>query len=193
MPLSKILMCFLFFAIGLINISYAASQANVALSVDIEPEYSIVSAGDRMIIQINLIQLGDQRRKDVTLSLSLIDNQGKAIYKSTETIALETRASLVSKLNVPENANNGIYNIDVKILDVKGENLIAQASKEIIIEKTKITRTEIYLIGIYLIVISLFIIMIILYKRNRAFIKISKQKVTKQDIQKYLMRRRNKP
>ena len=167
MPACKILMIFLFLIISLISISYVVSQASISLSIKIEPEYLIMSAGDRMLIQINLIQLGDQRRKDVTVSLSLVDSEGKTIDKSTETIALETQASLVSILDIPKDANAGIYDINVDVSDTNKENLLGKASKEIIIEKTKITRENIYLIGICLGVIALFILLVILYKQNR--------------------------
>ena len=74
---SKILICFL--AINLINISYVDSQANISLSVDISPKYSIVSAGDDVIMQINLMQSGEQSRKDVIVAVSLFDSSNQGI------------------------------------------------------------------------------------------------------------------
>jgi hypothetical protein len=182
---SKTLLIFLFFVIILLNLNYINSQANIVLSIDVEPEYSIVSAGDPVIMQINLIQLGGgQEKKDIIVSLCLVDSEGKASLFSTETISLETRASLVSRLDIPENANNGIYKINVEIFDINEKNMLGKASKEIIIEKTRITRGDIYLIGFCLSIIILFILIIVLYRQNKFYH--SKTKITKSDIKNYL-------
>ncbi|MCX6749218.1 MAG: hypothetical protein NTW17_00535 [Candidatus Pacearchaeota archaeon] len=187
MPDFKILMCFLFLLIGLINIGCVASQENVALSINIEPEYSIVSVGDNVIMQINLIQLGDQKRRDVIVSLSLIGNENKIIYESTQTIALETRASLISQLRIPENTDNGIYNVNVEILDMTEKNLLGKASKEIVVEKSVVTRIDVYLVGFYLTLIGLFVLVIMLYEKNKMLN--SKAKITKFEIETYLKQR----
>jgi len=183
----KILRCFLFLLISLINIGYVASQENVVLSISIEPEYSIVSVGDKVIMQINLIQLGDQKRRDVIVSLSLIDNENKTIYESTQTIALETRASLVSQLRIPENTDNGIYEVNAKILDMTEKNLLGKASKEIVVEKSVVTRIDVYSVGFYLTLIGLFVLVIILYEKNKMLS--SKAKITKFEIETYLKQR----
>lgn len=161
-------MFFLFLGINLINISYVTSQASISLSIDIEPEYSIVSAGDEVIMQINLMQLGDQRRKDVIVSLFLLDDKNQGILKSTETITLETKASMIAKLNIPENVKEGIYSINIEIFDVKEENVLGKASERIII-KNRITTDDIYFVGSLLLIIAFIIFIIILYKHNRDF------------------------
>ncbi len=191
MPSDKNLICFLFILISLTNLNCVSSQAStsLALSVDIDPIYSIASAGDKILIQINLIKLDEQIKKDIILSLSLVDSEGKIISKSTETIALATRASSVSGLYIPKSTNKGVYTIDVEVFDITEENLLGRASKEIIIEKTKITRADVYLMGFCSITIGLFILIIILYKRNKALNK--SQKITRQDIEEYLRQIRN--
>ena len=183
---SKILICFL--AINLINISYVDSQANISLSVDISPKYSIVSAGDDVIMQINLMQSGGQSRKDVIVAVSLFDSSNQGILKSTETVALETRASLVSELSIPENTKSGIYNVKVEIFDVNEKDLFAKTSKEITV-KNKITAKDIYFVGSLLIIIAFIIFIIILYKHNRDLQRSHKQKITKQNIRNYLRRK----
>ena len=186
MPRSKILMCFLFLVINLITIGYVSSQESVTLSIKIEPEYSIVSIGDNVIMQINLIQLGDQKRRDVIVSISLIDTENKTIDRSTQTIALETRASLVSQLRIPENTDNGIYKVNAEVFDMSEKSLLGKASKDIIIERSIVTREDVYLVGFFLGIILLFVL-IVLYEKNKALS--SKAKVTKSDIEEYLKQR----
>lgn len=172
---------------GLISIGYVTSQANVSLSVNIEPAYLIVSAGDLVVIQVNLIQLGDQARRDVVASLSLVDSSGKVIPISTETIALETKASFITKLNIPKEANTGAYNVDVELFGVNGKDLLAKASRQIVIEKTAITHAEIYLMGFFLSVVNLFLLTVVFYKKNKNLS--SKPKIAKSDIEEYLRQR----
>lgn len=181
---SKKPLIFLFSVIILLSLSYITSQANVVLSIDIEPEYSIVSAGDPVIIQINLIQLGNQERKDVIVLLSLVNSEDKASLLSTETIALETRASLVSRLDIPEKATSGVYTVNVEVFDINKTNILGKASRIIIIEKTRISRGDIYLIGFYLSIIVSFVLLIILYRQNRYYRP--KTKITKLDVENYL-------
>ncbi len=187
MPDSKILICLLFLVISLINAGYVASQENITLFINIEPEYSIVSVGDKVIMQINLIQLGDQKRRDVIVALSLIDTENKTIDRSTQTIAFETRASLISQLRIPENTDNGIYKVNAEIFDMAEENLLAKASKEIIIERSIVTRADVYSVGFYLSLVALFVLLIMVYKRNKALN--SKGKITKLDVEEYLKQR----
>lgn len=185
---SKLLICFfLFLIINLINTGCVASQATISLSVDIEPDYSIVSAGNDVIMQINLIQLGGQKGRDVIVFLSIADAEGNVIAQSTETTALRTRSSLVSRLNIPKDANEGAYTVNVKIFDINEEDLLAETSRQIIIETTKITRADVYLIGFCLAIIALFVLIIILYRRIKHLH--SKEKITKSDVKKYLEER----
>jgi hypothetical protein len=185
MPSCKILIIFLFFGIILINLGYVTSQADISLSVDVYPKSLVASAGDEILLQINLVQLLDQKRKDVVLSLSLVDINNKSIYESRQSIALETQASIVERLNLPDNIEEGNYNINIEVFDVNEENLLGWASKEIVVAN-KITREDIYLIGIYLIAIFLVVLVAMTYKHNRDFHRDHKQRITKRDIVKYM-------
>lgn len=185
MSLPKLLIFFLLFTISLINIDYADSQESISLSIDVYPKDLIASAGDEALIQINLIQLGNQIRRDVVVSLFLVDKNNKSAYTQKETVALETKASMVTRLKIPKDIKKGIYNINIQIFDINEENLLGKAS-EIIIIKNKITKEDIYSMGIYLNITFFIVFVIILYKHNRDFHRKHEERITKQDIWKYL-------
>ncbi len=179
--LSKIQIYLLILGVILINIGFVASQASISLSVDAYPKEGIVSAGDKVLLQINLIQLLNRERKDVVVAISLVDDKNEIVDRSTETIALETKASFISRLNIPKDAKEGDYTIKIEVFDVTGENLLGIASKDITLENG-ITTEDIYKIGIYLTVAFLIVLILMIYKHNRDFHKGHKLKLTKKNI-----------
>ncbi|MBI3033592.1 DUF853 family protein [Candidatus Woesearchaeota archaeon] len=78
-------------------------KAEKLLDFRIEPLDTIVAPGDELRVQSTLINLGTARRFDVQLKIQLINPKTEAVLlESEEALAVETRATIVTTLKIPE-------------------------------------------------------------------------------------------
>ena len=142
--------------------------------VQLQPEYSIVESGDKIILGISLVQLGNRERRDVVVSLFLNGDDNKKLLLSSQSIALETTSSSIFELNIPEELKSDSYEIDVEVRDTKNE-LLSSTSQRIFINKNffiKINKDHIF----YLLLILFVIVASILFIIINAFLNSANKK-----------------
>ncbi len=76
---------------------------------------SSVAPGESVAFSVKLVNLGSQRRADVTLSYRLLDSSGKQVYAESETVAVDTTASFVKRIPVPQGALAGAYTVETSL------------------------------------------------------------------------------
>jgi len=81
--------------------------------------------GDKLDFNVELSSLGAIKRYDVTLNYLVTDSNNKIVTSKTETVALETRASITTEINIPKNTPIGNYILKI---NAKYNNKVASAS-----------------------------------------------------------------
>jgi len=85
-----------------LSLSEEIQTGSTALSTRIAP-------GETLPIQVNLLNFGRNERVDVTVAYEILNPGGKSITTYREVVALETTASFIHNINLPENIKPGTY------------------------------------------------------------------------------------
>lgn len=91
---------------GLVNAKVDTGNAGLAK----------VAPGEFLPISIKLANFGGGKRVDVLLQYMIFTSTGEKIYESDETVAVETTASFVKKIQVPFNTIGGVYTAKTSIV-----------------------------------------------------------------------------
>lgn len=131
--MKKLILLMIFFLIpGLINISSASA---LSIVVHVPEKYIDVYAGDRFYFEIEVKYPENPSRKDLTLDYEILKDNN-VIAKSKVLKAIETQASFIDYIVIPESAETGMYMINVKISDYEGLSEEVSASFHIINDKS---------------------------------------------------------
>lgn len=139
-----------------------------ALSVEVYvPEkYTIVEAGERFYFEIDIKYPENPKRKDLRM-IYQIKKSGELVAESKFLKAVETQASFMDFIVMPENAEKGLYHINVIVSDY--ENLNEEISATFNVVKSKQREIQIYffvILGAVVLVAALLFVQIALIKRR---------------------------
>jgi uncharacterized membrane protein len=98
----------------------AAQLFNV--EIDLPNSYQNVNPGTDVWFTIKLLNLANSQRVDVTLNYDILNSNGESIIHNSKTVAVETQASFVADLKIPETALPGDYSINVVVSSSLGES-----------------------------------------------------------------------
>jgi hypothetical protein len=126
--------------------SFAISQVSSNLEVDIPSDYKQVAAGDKIWFTTKLLNLADVGRRDVTLTYKVTDNKQNVLVSKSETVAVQTQASFVGSLEIPQNAPTGDYILSV-FLNSVGESRGIETQSSFRIVKNATDKKPYYYIG----------------------------------------------
>ena len=134
--MKKILLYFVVFSF-LLYIVFAQDSFN--LEVEIPETYEEVLAGENIWFTTKLLNLGNKDRMDVTLKYEILDINKQLKSSKSETVAVETQASFVGSLKVPESLEKGLYFLKVILVTVDSEQDVSEAetSFNVIKEETR--------------------------------------------------------
>ncbi|MFA4952886.1 MAG: hypothetical protein WC584_01545 [Candidatus Pacearchaeota archaeon] len=149
------------------------------VNVEIPQRFLFVDPGEEIIANIKLFNLGGIGRIDVNVEYEIKDSEGNEIYKSTETLAVETQSSLSKIFQIPENTPNGDYVLYVKTTTPDGD--IASATAWFAVGKIVLTKTQLTIFGVLVILIIVAIIIIFEIRKIKKYLKIHK-KIDEKDI-----------
>ncbi len=139
----------LLFIVFFLNITYAYA---LSISVDVPEKYVEVVAGERFYFEIEIKYPENYKRKDLRIEYQIIKD-GKVFEFKNVLKAIETQASFMDFIVVPENAKNGLYTINVIISDYS--KLKKEVSTSFYVTESKSTQMLMYfLIIIATIVLS---------------------------------------
>jgi len=118
-----------------IFISAAAVYAigsNLKVSITIPEEYQVIHPGGKVILLTNVANQAFKVRQDIHLDFFIKDSQENVIKKWKKAIAIETKLSLIEEFILPEKAEEGIYEVELKVSTLDGkESSIASHSFEV--------------------------------------------------------------
>lgn len=119
-----------------------------ALSVEVYvPEkYTIVEAGERFYFEIDIKYPENPKRKDLRM-IYQIKKDDKLVAESKFLKAVETQASFMDFIVMPENAEKGLHHINIIVSDY--ENLNEEVSATFNVIKSKQKEIQIYFFIIF--------------------------------------------
>jgi len=162
----KIIPALIFVAIGLIAVSPAQA---ISIMVHVPEKYTDVEAGERFYFEIEVKYPENPRRKDLQLNYTITDEGGKKIAQAKHLKAIETQASFMDYIVIPESVKGGLYIINVKITDYEGLDEEISASFHVVgAGNVQLKLYFFILLGVILLVGLLVVISIFVNRRKSA-------------------------
>ncbi len=135
----------------------------LVLTVDIPEKYNQVSAGERFFFTLAVKYPENPTRIDLRLNYEIRNQAGELVAQTKVLKAVETQASFIDSIVIPENVEGGFHTIDVLVNDYGDMNEKVGTSFQIT-SKSK-DKTDTYLLIIAIAIVLLFIL--VLYDINR--------------------------
>jgi hypothetical protein len=104
-----------------------ASVSALSVTVHVPEKYTDVVAGERFYFEIVVKYPENPSRKDLRLEYNIMKD-GETIAQSKVLKAIETQASFMDFIVIPESAENGMHIIKVKIQDYESLSEEVEAS-----------------------------------------------------------------
>ena len=155
--------------IGMILFSFISMASVSALSVVVHvPEkYTDVVAGERFYFEIEVKYPENPQRKDLRLNYEILTQSGEIIAQSKVLKAIETQASFMDFIVIPESAENGMHIIKVRIQDY--ETLSEEVEASFHVTSGSSGQIKIYffiLLGVIILIGILVVVGIVIRKRK---------------------------
>ncbi|NCN86920.1 hypothetical protein GW932_03725 [archaeon] len=150
---------FSLFFILLISFTIIQNVSSLSVVVYVPEKYTDVNAGDRFYFQIEVKYPENPRRKDLRLEYEIKDLDGNLVSQSKALKAVETQASFIDFLVIPESVKSGLYTINIKIEDYEGLSEEVSASFNVVGKQTD--QMKLYLFILVGVVIFLGILVVI--------------------------------
>lgn len=117
-------------------------SSSLSATINIPEKYVNVNAGERIYFEIQVKYPENPQRKDLRLTYEIFNIYGELISEAKVLKAIETQASFVDFLIIPDNAESGLYKINVKIKDYQLLN--EEVSSTFNVHKGNIEELKIY-------------------------------------------------
>lgn len=122
----------IFFVILTIYNANCEDYDNFNIEVKIPKTFKTISPGETIHYTIEITNLANKNRVDVTLLSKVIDSRNKTIVIKTKTVAVETKGSFIEEIKLPKNINEGNY---LLICEVQFKETKRTASESISVKK----------------------------------------------------------
>jgi len=135
------------------------------VTLDIPSRYRELFAGDDLLLQLTLFNLGEVGRVDVSVDYLIKDFDGEIIFSQEDTVAVETQASLSRIIKLPSKMKAGDY---VAIAQIRYGNTVGTSSNVFTIKESNfILLYKSYFITIVLAIIVIGIIIFVLRRESK--------------------------
>ncbi|MBT4376877.1 hypothetical protein HOD29_05890 [archaeon] len=154
------------FATILFLVSFTSVSA-LSVAVHVPEKYADVLAGERFYFEVDVKYPENQDRKDLRLEYEILNEEGDLVAQSKVLKAIETQASFIDFIVIPENADSGLYLIKVIIRDYDLLSEEVEASFHVIGGDEKIRLYFLILLGVIIFVGALVVVNIVLSRRRQ--------------------------
>lgn len=135
------------------------SVSALSLVVHVPEKYTDVIAGERFYFEIEVKYPENPSRKDLRLEYEILTEDGDLISQAKVLKAIETQASFIDFIVIPESAKSGLYFINVNVKDY--ESLSEEVSSSFHVRGVGSDQILIYLIIILVVIVLVGILIII--------------------------------
>lgn len=137
----------------------------LSISVHVPEKYTDVEAGERFYFEIDIKYPENPSRKDLRLNYE-ITREGEVVAQAKFLKAVETQASFIDFIVIPESTKKGLHIVKVQISDYEDLNEEIEASFHVIKAGDQIKLYFFSLLGTTIVVGFLITVQIILTKRR---------------------------
>ena len=114
-----IFLCQSLFFLLAFGIFASAQESNINSSINAgkittqsENTENRLAPGEFLPISVKLVNFGEQKRVDVVINYKILDSNNNEIYSENETVAVETTASFIKRIQLPYNIKPGLYTVE---------------------------------------------------------------------------------
>lgn len=169
------LLLIIFFGFRENNPTGHVTSEGLSAFIQIEPEYARIEPGGSILAQLSLVQPGNEIRRDVMIEHYLEDVNGGIIFLGRQTLAVETRTTIILSGRIPQETPQGDYKLTADVTGVGSEVILAKASQRVIIAEDVLFSPDsaplLYKVGFFAVIIALIILFIILYLTHLSPVK----------------------
>ena len=123
---------------------FISNTSALSVNIHVPEKYTDVSPGERFYFEISVKYPENPERKDLRLEYEITDRDGGLIAQTKTLKAVETQASFIDFIVIPENTKSGLYFISVKILDY--DELSEEVSSSFNVVGNKVNQLKLYFI-----------------------------------------------
>ena len=142
------------------------SVSGLSIVVYVHEKYTDVQAGERFYFEIEIKYPENPSRKDLRLNYEILDKENNVIAQSKVLKAIETQASFIDFIIIPESAETGLHIIKIKISDYGGLSEEVEASFHVMSGGGRIKTYFFILLGATILVGILVVISIVIGRRG---------------------------
>lgn len=139
----------------------------VNISARIGDNYTEVIGGDRLYFEVDIKYPENPHRKDLRLEYRIIDN-GEVIASEKVLRAIETQASFLDYIVIPQSASGGMKELNIIIADYEALHQEVSASFKVLKGENQLEMYFFILLGAIILVAALVIIQIISMKNGES-------------------------
>jgi len=162
--MKKLILIIILFIVFFNNLSYVSA---LSIVVHVPEKYTDVQAGERFYFEIEVKFPENPSRQDLRLNYEIADEDNNLIAQSKVLKAIETQASFIDFIVIPENTKSGLHIIKVGVSDYEVLNEEVSASFNVISKGSGKLKTYFFiLLGATIIVGILVVVSIVLGKRR---------------------------
>jgi hypothetical protein len=105
------------FVLFFLFIYFVSSVFSLSVSVHVPEKYLEVNPGERLYFEISVKYPENPQRKDLRLNYLIRDSSNEILVRSKVLKAIETQASFVDFVVLPENIESGLYFVEINLED----------------------------------------------------------------------------
>ncbi len=151
-----------------LNFISLTSVSALSVVVHVPEKYTDVQAGERFYFEIEVKYPENPSRKDLRLNYEILDKDENVLAQSKVLKAIETQASFIDFIVIPESAETGAHIIKVKISDYADLSEEVEASFHVISNSANQIKTYFFiLLGVIILVGILVMVNIVISKRKK--------------------------
>jgi len=155
---------------GMLLLCLISSVSAMTITVNIPEKYEEVSAGESVYFQTEVKWPENTIRKDLRIEYSIKDESGTEVAYLKVLKAIETQATFMDSITIPESTPSGLYKIYVLVGDYQNLSEEVAASFKVVGKKEDTFMIYLYIIlSVVLLIAILVVIQFIsmVRKRNR--------------------------
>ena len=130
---------FILLFLFMFSLNFSSSLSAV---VHVPEKYTDVNAGERFYFEVSVKYPENPQRKDLRLTYEVLNLDGELVSQSKALKAIETQASFVDFLVIPESTDSGLHTINVRIEDY--ELLSEEVSSSFNVKGNKLEELQVY-------------------------------------------------
>lgn len=153
--------------------SFAVADGDVGINVDLYPLSREISPGDDIRVSTR-IDTDEEKIFDATITYTITDNKGIAVFQKSRTFAVEKTATAADTINIHRTLDPGPYLVDVEVA-YKDKRKTEKDTFNVVSEPKEITFGSREAVLLLVILIMLIIFFVLLWVQNRRVSRIIKE------------------